>query len=201
MAVGARTRLLATDGHLQEARGLPCREVPCGTSRRQARDDVRFAAGGSLVGGSNLHSTLTVTAIDAEVGDWTVFDSTGQRYAAQRVRDAVDQCALTVEWTGIVGDKGLSVFGFDARSNSWKQMYVSNQVPRPSGVILRQSDPDYAGPGVRFIPVIAPAPGTTRTRVTIMPLPRSGVMQLFEDSRDDGKTWTTVFKGEHRPAQ
>jgi hypothetical protein len=134
------------------------------------------------------------------VGDWTVFDSTGKRYAAQRVRDAVDQCALTVEWTGSVGDKGLSVFGFDARSNSWKQMYVSNQLPRPSGVILRQSDPDYAGPGVRFIPVIAPPPGATRTRVTIMPVPGGGVMQLFEDSRDDGKTWRTVFKGEHRPA-
>ena len=134
------------------------------------------------------------------VGDWTVFDSTGKRYAAQRVRDAVDQCALTVEWTGTVGDKGLSVFGFDARTNSWRQMYVSNQLPRPSGVILRQSDPDYAGPGVRFVPVITPPPGATRTRVTIMPLPGSGVMQLFEDSHDDGKTWTTVFKGEHRPA-
>ena len=134
------------------------------------------------------------------VGDWTVFDSTGKRYATQRVRDAVDQCALTVEWTGTVGDKGLSVYGFDARSNSWKQMFVSNQVPRLSGVILRQSDPDYAGPGVRFIPVITPPPGATRSRVTIMPLPGSGVMQLFEDSHDDGKTWTTVFKGEHRPA-
>lgn len=135
------------------------------------------------------------------VGDWTVFDSTGKQYASQRVRDAVDQCALTVEWTGMVGDKGLSVFGYDARSASWKQMYVSNQVPRPSGVILRQSDPDYAGPGVRFIAVVTPPPGATRTRVTIMPLPGSEVMQLFEDSRDDGKSWTTVFKGEHRATQ
>lgn len=133
------------------------------------------------------------------VGDWTVYDSTGKRYASQRVRDAVDQCAMTVEWTGIVGDKGLSVFGYDARSAGWKQMYVSNQVPRPSGVVLRQSDPDYAGPGVRFIPVVTPPPGAVRARVTIMPLSGSGVMQLFEESRDDGKSWTTVFKGEHRP--
>jgi hypothetical protein len=134
------------------------------------------------------------------VGDWTVFDSTGKPYAAQRVHDAVDQCALTVEWTGMTGDRGLSVFGFDARSNSWKQMYVSNQLPRPSGVILRQSDPDYTGLGVRFISVVMPPAGATRSRVTIMPLPGSGAMQLFEDSHDDGKTWTTIFKGEHRPA-
>lgn len=135
------------------------------------------------------------------VGDWTVFDSTGKRYASQRVRDVVDQCALTVEWTGSVGDKGLSVFGYDARSAAWKQMYVSNQLPRPSGVILRQSDPEYAGPGVRFIAVVTPPPGASRARVTIMPLPGTGVMQLFEESRDDGKSWTTVFKGEHRAAQ
>jgi hypothetical protein len=161
-----------------------------------AARDVRGAAGAAPCAADSGYRRLAFW-----VGDWTVFDSTGKRYAAQRVRDAVDQCALTVEWTGTVGDKGLSVFGFDARSNSWKQIYVSNQVPRPSGVILRQSDPDYDGPGVRFISVFTPPPGATRSRVTIMPLPGGGVMQLFEDSRDDGKTWRTVFKGEHRPTQ
>lgn len=161
-----------------------------------ASHDARFSAGTVPCAADSGYRRLAFW-----VGDWTVFDSTGKRYAAQRVRDAVDQCALTVEWTGSVGDKGLSVYGFDARSNSWKQIYVSNQLPRASGVILRQSDPDYDGPGVRFISLTTPPPGATRTRVTIMPLPGSGVMQLFEDSHDDGKTWTTVFRGEHRAAQ
>jgi hypothetical protein len=163
---------------------------PVTTSR-----DARGTTSGAPCGADSGYRRLAFW-----VGDWTVFDSTGKRYAAVRVRDTVDQCALTVDWTGSVGDKGLSVFGFDARTNSWKQMYVSNQVPRPSGVILRQSDPDYDGPGVRFLPEITPPPGASRTRVTIIPLPGGGVMQLFEDSHDDGKTWTTVFKGEHRPA-
>jgi hypothetical protein len=43
------------------------------------------------------------------IGDWDVFDSTGTRYASQRVRAVVDACALTAEWTGPVGDKGMSM--------------------------------------------------------------------------------------------
>ncbi len=134
------------------------------------------------------------------VGDWTVFDSTGKRYASQRVRDAVDGCALTVEWNGGGNNQGLSLFGFDARSKTWRQMYVSNQIPRPTGVILRQSDPEYTGPGVRFISMVTPPPGVTRSRITIAP-EAGGVLQLFEDSHDDGKTWAAQFKAVHRPAQ
>ena len=135
------------------------------------------------------------------VGDWTVFDSTGKRYASQRVRDAVDGCALTVEWNGGGNNQGLSLFGFDARSTTWRQMYVSNQIPQPTGVILRQSDPEYSGPGVRFISIVTPPAGASRSRITIAPIPDGGVVQLFEDSRDDGKTWTTQFKAVHRPAR
>ena len=34
------------------------------------------------------------------VGDWAVYDSTGKRYATQRVRAVVDACAITADWTG-----------------------------------------------------------------------------------------------------
>jgi hypothetical protein len=133
------------------------------------------------------------------VGDWTVYDSTGKRYAAQRVRPVVDACAFTAEWTGTVGDKGLSMSAFDGRTGEWKQVYVSNQVPYPSGVPLRHSDSTYRGPGIRFIPLIDPGPkNLARSRVTIMPMSADRAMQLFEDSADGGTTWHTVFKAEHR---
>jgi hypothetical protein len=133
------------------------------------------------------------------VGDWVVYDSTGKRYAAQRVRTVVDACAITAEWTGTAGDKGLSMSGLDKRSGEWRQLYVSNQVPYPSGAPVRKSDPSYTGPGIRFIPLLDPPAGVlTRSRVTIMPLSDHRAMQLFEDSRDGGQTWKTVFKAEHR---
>ena len=51
----------------------------------------------------------------------------------------------------------------------------------------------------RFIPLADPATtGLSRTRVTIVPLSEHRVLQQFEDSRDGGETWTTVFKAEHR---
>lgn len=133
------------------------------------------------------------------VGDWEVVDSTGSHYATQRVRAAVDDCAITAEWTGRVGDKGLSLSAFDVRKREWKQVYVSNQVPSATGVMVRRSDPSYAGPGVRFIPLIDVTAGeVVRSRVTIMPLSGHRALQLFEDSPDSGKTWRTIFKAEHR---
>jgi hypothetical protein len=133
------------------------------------------------------------------VGDWDVYDSTGKQYATQHVRAALDACAITAEWIGPVGDKGLSVSAYDVRSGDWKQVYVSNQVPSPSGPFLRKSDRSYDGPGVRFVSLFDPPPGTlARSRVTIMPLSGHRAQQLFENSADGGKTWRTLFKAEHR---
>lgn len=133
------------------------------------------------------------------VGDWDVYDSTGAHYATQRVRAVVDACAITAEWTGRVGDKGMSLSAFDRRSGQWRQVYVSNQVPSPLGVLVRSSDPSYDGPGIRFTPLVDPATGDrARTRVTILPLSDHRALQQFEDSPDGGTTWHVVFKAEHR---
>lgn len=133
------------------------------------------------------------------VGDWEVLDSTGAHYAYQNVRAVIDDCAITAEWTGRVGDRGFNLSSYDGRTKEWRQMYVSNQVPTPLGVTLRRSDSTYTGPGVRFIPLLDPPAGvTTRSRVTIMPLSDHRAMQLFEDSRDGGQTWRVIFRAEHR---
>jgi hypothetical protein len=133
------------------------------------------------------------------IGDWDVYDSTGARYATQRVHPVIDECAITTEWTSGGGNKGLGLFAFDLKTRQWKQVYVSNQVPFRSGVTLRTSDPSYTGPGIRFISLLAPAAGdSVQARVTIMPLSGPRVLQQFEESRDRGQTWKVVFKGEHR---
>jgi hypothetical protein len=134
------------------------------------------------------------------VGDWEVVDTTGAHYATQRVRAVIDECAITAQWTGRVGDKGMSISAYDVRSRDWKQVYVSNQVPSATGVFIRKSDPSYDGPGIRFVSLLdAPAANLSRSRVTIMPFGESRVMQLFESSSDGGRTWRTIFRAEHRP--
>ena len=133
------------------------------------------------------------------IGDWDVYDSTGAHYATQRVSSVLDSCAISVEWASGGGNKGMSLSAFDQKSGVWNQIYVSNQLPSPSGVKLRKSDASYTGPGVRFIPLIdATATNPFESRVTIMPLPGHRALQEFEDSRDGGKTWQVVFKAEHR---
>jgi len=133
------------------------------------------------------------------IGDWDVYDSTGTHYATQRVRAALDECAITAEWTSGGGNKGLGLFAFDMKTREWKQVYVSNQVPFRSGVTFRTSDPSYSGPGIRFISLVEPAAAdSVQARVTIMPLNGQRALQEFEESRDRGRTWKVVFKGEHR---
>jgi hypothetical protein len=111
----------------------------------------------------------------------------------------LDACAITAEWASGGGYKGMSLFAFDVRTGEWRQMYVANQVPSPSGVELRKSDPSYRGPGIRFILLLdSTTAEAARSRVTIMPLSDHRALQLFEDSSDGGKTWHTVFKAEHR---
>ena len=133
------------------------------------------------------------------VGDWDVFDSTGTHYATQTVRAVIDECAITADWASGGGNKGLGLSAFDMNSRQWKQIYVSNQVPFRSGVTVRISDASYTGPGIRFISLPDPnAKNLTQSRVTIMPLSGHRAMQEFEDSKDGGKTWTVVFKAEHR---
>jgi hypothetical protein len=133
------------------------------------------------------------------VGDWEVFDSTGVRYATQRVHEVIDGCAITAEWIGPVGDKGFNLSALDRRTGEGRQVYVSNSVPRPSGITMRRSDPSYRGPGIRFVPLLDPPAGDlARSRITIIPLSGHRALQLFESSQDGGETWRTVFKAEHR---
>jgi hypothetical protein len=133
------------------------------------------------------------------VGDWDVFDSAGAPYATQHVRPVIDECAIVAEWESGGGNKGMGLSAFDMKTHEWKQVYVSNQVPFRSGVTLRKSDSSYTGPGIRFISLPAPAAANlAQTRVTIMPLSGHRALQQFEDSKDGGKTWKVVFKGEHR---
>jgi hypothetical protein len=133
------------------------------------------------------------------VGDWDVFDSTGAKYATQRVSTVLDECAISIEWSSGGGNKGLGLAAFDLKTRQWKEVYVSNQVPFRSGVTLRTSDPSYTGPGIRFVSLLDGAAGKlSQSRVTITPLSGNRAMQEFEDSPDGGKTWKVVFKGEHR---
>lgn len=167
--------------------------VASGPFHHNQADRLRTVAASPCVADSNFQR------LAFWVGDWDVFDSVGTPYATQHVRAVVDACAITAEWTGGVGDQGMSLSAFDRRSGQWKQMYVSNQVPSPLGVLVRNSDPSYHGPGIRFVPVDDSATAAlSRTRVTIVPLSEHRVLQQFEDSRDGGETWHTVFKAEHR---
>ncbi len=167
--------------------------VACAPLHHSEAKQLRTAAASPCAADSNFQR------LAFWVGDWEVVDSTGAHYATQRVRAVLESCAITAEWASGGGYKGMGLSSFDVRAGEWRQMYIANQVPTPSGVAFRRSDPSYSGPGVRFISLLDPPDGNlARSRVTIMPMSDHRAMQLFEDSPDGGKTWHTTFKAEHR---
>ena len=130
------------------------------------------------------------------IGLWDVYRG-DRRVGRQDVRQEIDGCALHVEWSGPDGDRGLGVIYLDPADGSWRQLWLTNQVPFASRPKVRVQDATYTGPGVRFAwsDTSNPARGD---RTTIAPLSGGRVRQLLEATRDGGATWTTVFDITHR---
>jgi len=135
-------------------------------------------------------------SLDFWVGDWAIYEG-GRRVATQRVHRAVDGCALTAEWSGSEGDRGLGVFYFDDGDRSARQLWLANQVPAPSAPMMRRLSPTYRGPGVRY--ESEPVSAARRDRLTLTPLTGGRARQVVEASADGGRTWRVVLDAEHRP--
>lgn len=100
-------------------------------------------------------------------------------------------CALEEQWSGNGGVTGSSLNTWDADRKRWHQTWVDN-----TGGLLQLDGTWQDG---RMVlsgqDRSAPAAQTAEQRVTWQPLPDGRVRQLWEASKDAGRTWTTVFDG------
>lgn len=133
-------------------------------------------------------------ALDFWVGDWDIYED-GKPAGRQRVSLQLDGCAVMAEWLGPVGDNGISHFAYDRNRKTWMQFWTTNQVPYRGGVIIRETDAQYSGNGVRFV---STASGHGKSRITLTPLDGGRARQVLELSEDGGKTWKVIFDAEHR---
>jgi hypothetical protein len=91
---------------------------------------------------------------DFWVGDWDVFERTGQRVARARVSLILDGCVLLEEYDGVDGHLGKSFSLYDGAIGRWRQTWVTNRGEvldiqgelEPSGaMVLSGFDRDPAG--------------------------------------------------------
>ena len=127
---------------------------------------------------------------DFWLGDWDVTASNGKVAGKNRITPILGGCALREEWRGTSGLSGTSLNMWGAAGKRWRQTWVDD---RGNVLVLVGQYRDAK------MSLEGEAPGdngaTVRNRITWSRLSEGRVRQLWETSRDGGKTWGVEFDG------
>jgi hypothetical protein len=145
-----------------------------------------------LAAAANPPPPSEVHQFDFWLGEWSVTEG-GKPAGSSRIQSIAGEHALLENWEGVEGSSGKSLNIYNATRHQWQQFWVDN-----SGGIL-----ELAGGIMGRSMVLANATTTRdgkaiRNRITWTPNDDGSVRQLWETSRDDGKTWQTSFDGLYR---
>ena len=135
--------------------------------------------------------------LDFWVGEWDV-EVAGQKVAVSSIQNIDDGCIIQENWMPFAGSEGKSWNFYNPATSKWEQLWISGGTVtkfegeyRDGAMRYSSSNPQPSGPPVR-------------TKMTFTPQNAAGpegrrVHQLWEQSRDDGKTWTILFDGIYKP--
>ena len=125
-------------------------------------------------------------------GSWDVY-ADGELAGRNEIRRVAGGCGLEESWSGTGDSRGTSLNYYDPTDGRWHQLWVGS-----GGLILRLTggleDGSMVLSGER-----TSGGETLRDRITWTPDPDGGVRQLWEVSRDGGRSWSVAFDGRYRP--
>jgi uncharacterized damage-inducible protein DinB len=127
---------------------------------------------------------------DFWLGDWDVVDSAGAPQGRNTVTREQNGCAIQEHWTGADGSTGTSLNTYLSAEKRWHQTWIDGQ-----GGVLLLDGTFKDGAMVLEGRSAGPRGGVVINRIAWTPLDASRVRQIWTASRDEGKTWTTVFDG------
>ncbi|MFL6657175.1 MAG: hypothetical protein ACJ8GW_03815 [Massilia sp.] len=122
---------------------------------------------------------------DFWIGEWDVFGPAGKQVGQSRVELHGGGCYLLENWSSTNGVDGKSLNMYDATDKRWHQAWYDS-----SGSRL-----DISGSFVDGKMTLISADGTQRVIWT--PNADGSVRQLWEASKDQGKTWAPSFDGKY----
>ena len=127
---------------------------------------------------------------DFWVGEWDVQTPQGQLAGTNSVQLILGDCVVFENWTGARGMQGKSFNVYNASKGKWQQTWVDS-----SGSVLELSG-EYRDNQMRFTGQTKTRDGKTQLeRLTFTKISNDKVRQFWEQSTDDGKTWTVAFDG------
>lgn len=129
---------------------------------------------------------------DFWIGEWDVINQAGKPAGTSKIESIAASAGLLENWTGATGYTGRSLNAYNAARKQWQQYWVGSD-----GSVL-----ELRGGLVNGSMILTGehlVGGQIRTeRITWTPNVDGTVRQHWEQSADEGKTWTTAFDGLYR---
>jgi hypothetical protein len=127
---------------------------------------------------------------DFWVGEWDVFNPQGKQAGTNSVQLILNDCVVFENWTGAGGGSGKSFNAYNRAKGKWQQTWVDS-----TGGVLELTG-EYKDGEMRFEGESMGQGGKKLlNRLTFTKLPPDKVRQFWEQSADEGKTWTVAFDG------
>ena len=130
---------------------------------------------------------------DFWIGEWEVSRPNGAPAGRNRIESILDGCALSESWTGAKGSAGNSYNAYDRQTGRWHQTWVDN-----GGLVLLLDGVFADGKMVLSGETRDSSGARVVNRITWQETAPGAVRQLWETSRDGGRTWSVAFDGRYR---
>lgn len=134
---------------------------------------------------------------DFWLGDWVAYDlqNKEEKAGTNHIVLLQDSCIIQENWTSAKGRySGTSYNWYDQSTGKWYQSWIDNQ-----GGSLRLSGGLEGEKMVLYSEEMKSREGDPYiNRITWSPYPDGSVRQHWEISKDEGRSWSTLFDGIYR---
>jgi len=126
---------------------------------------------------------------DFWVGEWDVTEK-GKPAGKSSIQLILDDCILFENWTGTSGYSGKSFNLYNARIGKWQQKWVDS-----GGQLIEFEGGIKDGAMILIGDSVDSAGKKVLTRMVFTNPDKDHVRQVWDQSADNGKTWTVLFDG------
>ena len=137
---------------------------------------------------------LAYRQFDFWLGDWNVTTPDGRLVGREHVEKRYGGCVIQENWTGLRGGTGSSFNIYDANRKVWHQTWVDSM-----GTLLVLEGGLRHGRMILSGDQVQKDGGHILNRITWIP-GRKTVQQVWDVSKDGGKTWKVIFDGVYKQA-
>ena len=138
---------------------------------------------------ANCRSAPEFRQFDFWIGEWNVH-ANGKLAGTSSIQLILDGCVIFENYSGAKGYQGKSFNIYNQSIKKWQQIWVDN-----AGAVLQLTG-SYTQGRMEYWGETKQNDGSVlKEKLVFHSLPNGQVRQVWEQSKDQGKTWNVVFDG------